>query len=111
MPKEVSQKLFGDTIPIFCPRLIRLCAFGKFIRGRDSDAISVLLRRTRARVIFQVCTIRPYAGWFLIQEAKAAVVKTPLRHRAISLRKLRIVVENMNLNLSNMTMFYLEQTR
>ena len=76
MPKEVSQKLFRDTIPIFCPRLIRLCAFGKFIRGRDSDAISVLLRRTRARAIFQVCTIRPYAGWFLIQEAKAAVVKT-----------------------------------
>jgi len=27
MPKEVSQKLFGDTIPIFCPRLIRLCAY------------------------------------------------------------------------------------
>ena len=72
----ISQKLFGDTIPISCPRLIRLCAFGKFLRGRDSDAISVLLRRTRARVIFQVCTIRPYAGRFLIQEAKAAIVKT-----------------------------------
>ena len=76
MLKQVAQKLFGNTISVFGSRLVCLCTLGNLVGRRDAYAILMTLGETCTYVILQVCTVRPDAGWFLVQEAKPTVVKT-----------------------------------